>query len=235
MFELTILSGVVAGLFGYYAVATVAAHRLTQPQRRQPRFTPAALGLVYEDIRIAARGEALTIAAWHIPAPRATRAVIIAHGIGGTRGREFGVSSLTLVEQLVSNGFSVLMLDLRGHGESDAARMTYGLRERRDVLGAVDWLLAHGYDRGAIGVLSLSMGGVAGIGAARSGSFRRSRVSGGVFRLFCTRQATHRAATRDDARLMTGLHGLPTRPEGAVTGVRHSAEIWVIAAILLWL
>lgn len=129
-------------------------------------MTPATVGLAYEDVRIRARDEALNIAAWHIPAPEATRAVIIAHGIGGSRGREFTGSSFALVERLVSDGFSVLMLDLRGHGESDAARMTYGIRERRDVLGAVDWLLARGYAPGTIGVFGLSMGGVAGIGAA---------------------------------------------------------------------
>ncbi len=166
MIEWIGLSGVLTGLLGYYAAATVAAQRLTRPQRRLPRFTPQAVGLAYEDIRIGARGEELNIAAWYIPAPQATRAVIIAHGVGGTRGREFGVSSLNLVDRLVYGGFSVLMLDLRGHGESDAARMTYGIRERRDVLGAVDWLLARGYARGTIGVLGLSMGGVAGIGAA---------------------------------------------------------------------
>lgn len=160
------LSGVLAGLIGYYALATVAAHRLTRPHRRLPRMTPATVGLAYEDVRIRARDEALNIAAWHIPAPEATRAVIIAHGIGGSRGREFTGSSFALVERLVSDGFSVLMLDLRGHGESDAARMTYGIRERRDVLGAVDWLLARGYAPGTIGVFGLSMGGVAGIGAA---------------------------------------------------------------------
>ncbi len=102
-----------------------------------------------------------------MPALGATHAVIIAHGVNGRRGREFIVSSRELVEQLVAHGFSVLMIDLRGHGESAAARMTYGIRERRDVLGAVDWLLARGYAPGMIGVIGLSMGGVAGIGAAR--------------------------------------------------------------------
>jgi uncharacterized protein len=92
--------------------------------------------------------------------------VIIAHGVGGCRGREFTTHSLELVEHLIGSGFAVLVLDLRGHGQSGQARMTYGIRERRDLLGAVDWLLARGYAPGAIGVLGLSMGGVAGIGAA---------------------------------------------------------------------
>lgn len=160
------LSGAAAALIGYGAVAAMAAARLTRSPRRLPQVEPHEVGLVYEDVWLRARGDPLNLAAWHIPARGATRAVIIAHGIGGCRGREYTVSSLELVKGLVAAGLTVLMIDLRGHGESDAAPMTYGLRERRDVLGAVDWLLGMGYKPGAIGVLGLSMGGVAGIGAA---------------------------------------------------------------------
>jgi hypothetical protein len=85
-FGWVILSGMATGLISYTAVA---AQRLTKPQRRLPLFEPAQAG--FENIRFPARGEALNIAAWYIPAQSATRAVIIAHGIGGcrwsTRGR----------------------------------------------------------------------------------------------------------------------------------------------------
>ncbi len=160
------VSGIATGLIGYMAVGLIAAHRMTQPHRRRPQRTPDAVGLAYESVTFPARGEALELAAWHIPAPEARGAVILAHGIGGCRGREFTSSSLPLVQRMVSSGLSVLMIDLRGHGDSDPARMTYGARERRDVLGAVDWLLSHGYSAGRIGILGASMGGVAGIGAA---------------------------------------------------------------------
>jgi uncharacterized protein len=166
MSEWFFLSGVAAGLIGYTAVSAVAAQRLLQSRRRVSQVTPAQVGLAYEDIRFQARGEELSVAAWHIPAARATRAVIIAHGVGGCRGREFTTHSLELVKHLISSGFAVLVIDLRGHGASGGARMTYGIRERREVLGAVDWLLAQGYAAGAIGVLGTSMGGVAAIGAA---------------------------------------------------------------------
>ena len=161
-----VLSAGVAALAIYLTIVVIAASRLTSAPRRLPVTDPAEQQLGYEDVLIEARGERLRLAAWYIPAQNSARAVIVAHGIGGARGREFTRSSLGLVRQIVESGFSVLMLDLRGHGHSDRAPMTYGARERRDVLGAVDWLLAQGYAPGAIGVLGLSMGGVAGIGAA---------------------------------------------------------------------
>jgi alpha-beta hydrolase superfamily lysophospholipase len=61
-------------------------------------------------------------------------------------------STVALARQLGEHGLSVLMIDLRGHGASTRARLTYGVREREDVLGAVDYLLDRGYAPGAIGV-----------------------------------------------------------------------------------
>ena len=158
--------GLVGSLGGYFAVSLVAAARMLRPYRKTSQIAPGDVGLHYEDVWLKARGEELTIAAWHIPAEQATRAIILAHGVGGCRGHDYSLSSLHLVTELVESGFTVLMIDLRGHGESDAAWMTYGMSERRDVLGAVDWLLERGYQPGSIGVLGLSMGGVAGLGAA---------------------------------------------------------------------
>lgn len=160
-----LIGGLAAGLIGYGAVSLGAAQRLARGRRRLPAVEPSQVGLAYEDVWLEARDEGLSIAAWHIPAAGSDRAVVIAHGIGGCRGHEFTTSSLDLMRGLVQHGLTVLAIDLRGHGDSDEAPMTYGIRERRDVLGAVDWLLARGYRPGAIGVLGLSMGGVAGVGA----------------------------------------------------------------------
>jgi pimeloyl-ACP methyl ester carboxylesterase len=161
-----VLSSVVAALTGYVGLATMIFLRMTRARRRYPDAEPSALGLTYEDIWFRSRQDELAIAGWYLPAQHASRAIILAHGVGGCRGHEFTASSIPLVAHLVEHGFSVLMIDLRGHGESTHARMTWGINERRDVLGAVDWLLARGYAPGSIGILGLSMGGVAGIGAA---------------------------------------------------------------------
>lgn len=163
-----IFGGALAALAMYIGVAAVVAHQLTTPRRRSPAADPAALGMRCEETWFPARGDHVTISAWHLPAPGATRAIIVAHGVGGRRGKEFTIPSHDLMEYLVAQGFTVLAIDLRGHGDSSPSRMTYGERERHDILGAADWLLGRGYAPGAIGVLGLSMGGVAGIGAARA-------------------------------------------------------------------
>jgi fermentation-respiration switch protein FrsA (DUF1100 family) len=88
------------------------------------------------------------------------------HGRDASRTAAVKGSFLQEAKMLHDGGFGVLMIDVRGHGQSSDARFTFGLKERSDVLGAVDWLRQRGIAPGQIGVLGLSLGAAASIGAA---------------------------------------------------------------------
>ena len=129
----------------------------------------ATLGLAYEEVDFRARGEPIALSGWFIPAPAGAgppRAVIVVHGKDGCRSCGFDGTTLRLAGELQRRGLSVLLFDLRGHGRSGDGRFTFGLRERRDIHGAVDWLLARGFAPGRIGLLGESMGAASSIGAA---------------------------------------------------------------------
>jgi dipeptidyl aminopeptidase/acylaminoacyl peptidase len=177
---LAVLAGliVVADL----AVSIAAAHKLTIPMRRpiRPGDRPAVYGAAYEPVRFPARGDGVAIAGWFLPAVRGrgapARAVVLVPGkddhrasgfdsdrLGRSRTSRFTEFAVTLTRR----GYDVLMIDLRGHGQSGPARYAFGRDERRDVLGAVDWLRGRtGAAPGAVGVLGISMGAAASIGAA---------------------------------------------------------------------
>lgn len=153
-------------LIGSMGFLVFVADILTRP----PRFPLAGdplrmVGLAYKDITFPARGDGVPIAAWFLPNADSTQVVIFVHGKGQNRSTEFANRSLELAKALHTHGFNVLMLDLRGHGESGDARFTFAIRERRDVLGAVDWLQAQGFAPGSIGVIGVSMGAASSIGA----------------------------------------------------------------------
>jgi len=57
-------------------------------------------------------------------APDASAVVILVHGRDACRGDELRGSTEPLVQSLITRGLSVMMFDLRGHGESDHARLT---------------------------------------------------------------------------------------------------------------
>lgn len=147
----------------YLVLAVVVAHRFTTPKRV---LSPEHVGALYERVQFCARDEALQLAASYRRTTGATGAVILVHGRDASRGDELRGTTVSLVLELAARGLSVVMLDLRGHGESEAARLTFGRREPRDVLGAVDFLLARGYQPRSIGILGASMGGVSAIAAA---------------------------------------------------------------------
>lgn len=154
-------------ILGYGLVSLAAAAILTQPFRQTLKGDPrASLDLAFESVTFPARVDAVSISAWHIPAREATRAIVLVHGMGGCRTCEFQGKVLEFAKAMNARGFAVLMIDLRGHGTSGPGRFTFGQLERRDVLGAVDYLLGRGFKPGRIGVLGISMGAASSIGAA---------------------------------------------------------------------
>ena len=92
--------------------------------------------------------------------------IILVHGYNNSRTNGFIDEFVTFAKDLHNAGFSVRMVELRGHGQSADARFTFGVKERLDVLGAVDWLEGRGYPPGKIGVLGYSLGAGSIIGAA---------------------------------------------------------------------
>ena len=151
----------------YLGVGTIAAASLTTPKRDFSTVKTAAnFNLAYEDVRFPARGGDVQIAGWFIPNSGSRRAVILVHGKDQSRSSEFDGDFVDLAAALARGGFAVLMIDLRGHGQSGDAHYSFGLNERRDVEGAADWLKSRTFLPGSIGVLGVSLGAGSSIGAA---------------------------------------------------------------------
>ena len=161
------LAALLLGLGHYLLACYGVADGLTRPYPGfDPAETPATYQVAYQDVRFPARGGDVRIAGWYMPRAGSQRAVVLVHGKSVNRWIEFGGGFLKLAAALHARGFTVLMIDLRAHGESEGQRAGFGLRERRDVEGAIDWLKRQGYAPGSVGVLGVSVGAAASIGAA---------------------------------------------------------------------
>jgi len=154
-------------LLVYFGIGTFAALTLTKAGDH-PQFNddPGTYGLAFEDVRFKSRVDGLQIAGWYIPNPDADRAMILVHGRDASKQNAISGEFPRLAAELHRAGLAVLMIDLRGHGESEGKRYTFGVHERRDVLGAVDFLVERGFAPSQIGMLGISLGGAAVIGAA---------------------------------------------------------------------
>ncbi|HEX4965098.1 MAG TPA: alpha/beta hydrolase [Thermoanaerobaculia bacterium] len=65
---------------------------------------------------------------------------------------------LSRARLLAHRGFSVLLIDLQGHGETPGEAITFGWRESTDARAAFDWL-RHTAPARRIGVIGCSLGG----------------------------------------------------------------------------
>jgi len=123
---------------------------------RQPVHAPPR---GYEEARVACEG--LRLRAWILRGRAGKAAIVVGHGVGDS------LESFTdLAGRLNQRGHTVLLLDFRGHGGSDAAYTTLGGREREDVRAAAQWLRDRGLAKDGLVFMGFSMGAVAVLRAA---------------------------------------------------------------------
>ena len=159
-----------ASVVGLRFVARRAGARLLAAPRTMPgeaALGPALDALGGEVVRFRSR-DGLRLAARWLPAepvgvpdpwrPDPRDAILLLHGWSGSCAPD-------IVEYgpFLRRTAGVLGLDFGGHGASDAAPTTFGLREVEDVAGALAWLGERGIAR--VAIMGISMGGTTAIAA----------------------------------------------------------------------
>jgi dienelactone hydrolase len=141
--------------------------------RREPvSRTPAEVGLDFEPVAFPA-SDGVGIKGWFVPAegegPKP--AIVFVHGwmwnrLGNVAGKapidDRDVDFLPATKALHDAGYSVLMYDVRRHGESQKGKglVSFGPLEKNDFIGAVSYLRTRAdVDGERIGSIGISMGG----------------------------------------------------------------------------
>ncbi len=180
-------------LIGTLAAVTAVVwtgHVLTRPVRTDTGMPPTALAA--SRLAFPSASGAL-ISAWFIQGEPRAGAVLLLHGVRSDKRSMLGRARF-----LKALGFSVLLIDLQAHGGSTGERITFGLREARDVEAALRRLaqLAPGE---RIGVMGTSLGAAAAVFAES-----RSRYSAMVLESL---YPTIEEAVEDRLRLHLGSLG----------------------------
>lgn len=155
---------VVAGflLLGWLGSSAFVLHALRS--RARPRYAepvPETLAGRVEELRLATRdGE--DVGAWFLDATRDEAPTVIElHGKGGARAVRLGAAGVVR-----ERGCAVLLVTLRGHGDSSGDTEDFGWSARQDVVAAVDWVDARRPGRKVL-VHGASLGAAAAVFAAR--------------------------------------------------------------------
>jgi pimeloyl-ACP methyl ester carboxylesterase len=144
-----------AGLLLALTAALVPAgvHLGFRARRVRESGTPADHGLAFEEVRIPTLRER-HLFAWLLPAPEATRTVVVLHGWGSNAEQ-----MLPIAAPLRRAGLNVLLLDARNHGRSDSDTFSSLPRFAEDLGRSIAWLKRHRPQRAErIAVLGHSVG-----------------------------------------------------------------------------
>lgn len=118
-------------------------------------YSPASLGVPYEDVAFKSRGDNVTLKGWFIPGQNKD-VILIVHG--GFQNRiDANVDTGGLAHALALKGHNVLLFDMRGRGESEGRGRTLS-NIVPDIGGAVDYLESRGFSTGDICLLGFSTG-----------------------------------------------------------------------------
>jgi len=162
-----VLGGGLLVLAAIGGIAAWVAHQLTLVDRVPVYDDPSRHGLVYEEVEFPSRYDHIPLRGWYLPAQPDHRCIILLQGELHHRNSP-GIRALELGRDLVQVGFSVLLYDYRGRGESGGQRSSAGDREQWGVLGALDYINGRGIPTERIGLLGFSLGaGVAILVAAK--------------------------------------------------------------------
>ena len=146
---------IIVVVVAFLGISVFLGHSMTTVERVPIEGNPALLGLSYEEVSFPSIDDDLTLHGWYLPVQDSESVIIMIHGADGNRA-DSSIGMLEIASGLVEHGYNVLMFDLRGHGESEGNRMSAGFYEKRDLLGAVDYVKGRGFER--IGVLGFSVG-----------------------------------------------------------------------------
>lgn len=157
-----ILAAVLIALAVLVGGTAVRVYARTHPEPNSiSRIDFGAMRVVVEDVSFTA-ADGLPLRGWLMRGKPDRPSVVLCHDLDENRE-----SLINVAIALNKTGFTTLLFDFRAHGESGGSRSTLGLLEKRDVLGALDFLREQSAGNAErVGIYGVGMGAHAAVLAA---------------------------------------------------------------------
>ncbi len=145
-------SGIVLALLFialWIAVGVVGANVATGERHSQVKPREEIAGRHVEQVSLVTE-DGIALSAWYVP-NESPNAVVTLSGIGANRSQ-----LASTAETYINWGFSALLPDLRGSGQSGGDMVSIGYHERKDLIACVRWLKDRGFK--TVGAHGFSLG-----------------------------------------------------------------------------
>jgi len=155
----------------------VQVERAMRPERHAGPPIDFESMLIQVDLVSFTAADGVPLTGWLLRGKPGMPPVILCHDLGQSKA-----SLLQLAIALRKEGFTALLFDFRGHGQSGGTRSTLGLSEKRDVLGAAAFLKSQeDLEIGEIGLYGVGMGAHAAVLAAADRSTFKALALDGLY------------------------------------------------------
>ncbi len=130
LFFILFCAGIALIITSYICCLLITRYRTFTVQSQ----TPKEFGIEYDDFTVKG-ADNTKISCWFIPAQDCKAVMIVSHGVADGKS-----GLLHCVLPFIKSGFSVVMYDLRHHGESTGDFCTLGYYETKDLLLITDYV-----------------------------------------------------------------------------------------------
>lgn len=164
--KLTVLiCAIIIALGALYAgLCIYIAATLTTPGPSPVNFDRKKIGERVADVTFRSK-DGFQLAGWYFRNFN-DKAIIFVHGAGNENRVNEVYGTPEIAKHFYDAGYTVLLFDLRGTGESQKARSSFGYDEAKDVAGAFSYMMSQDFKPESIGIISDSLGAIAAIMAA---------------------------------------------------------------------
>lgn len=154
---LTVVLIVTVGL--PFTIARLVTHAGTRPMDLKLTSSPADYGLDFDNVSFSS-SDGVSLSGWYLGGASSEVAIACGHGL--FRSRREVLDRAAFFRQ---QGYDTLVFDFRRHGESEGERVSLGFHERKDFLGAAEFLRSAKPGRKIV-LYGVSMGAAASLLAA---------------------------------------------------------------------
>ncbi len=141
----------------YFGLSLLTAHILTSPLAQHIEISPSLISENYEHVSFNT-SDNLKLYGWFFP-NKGGNLIIFVAGMRGNR-HDTGYFTTNIAQELIAQGYNLLLFDGRAHGDSQGSRFAYGAIEGNDVLAAVEFAKEKGFAGKEIGLIGNSTGAI---------------------------------------------------------------------------
>lgn len=153
----------VLGAIAYAGITAYIAYSLTILKPSPITIDKHTIGDRAADVAFRSTDN-IQLAGWFFPGTNG-KAIMFVPGAGENR-TNIDYGGVEIAKHFVEEGYTVLLFDLRGTGQSQVTRQSFGQYEKNDVAGAYQYLVQQEYAPESIGIISDSLGAISTIMAA---------------------------------------------------------------------